>query len=89
MRLRISASVEITKKVRIVFLARETPTGSRLHPYQILSNYIKQYESYGLHKISASREITTLRRYSELSVLHATCLVVFLLIPTKYYQKHV
>ena len=28
-------------------------------PLQILSNYLKQYGSYGLHKISASGEITT------------------------------
>ena len=47
----------ITNKVRVVSLARDTPTGPPLHPYQILSNYLKQNESYGLHKISG--EITT------------------------------
>ena len=48
-----------TNKVRIVSLAPDTPIGPPLHPYQILSNYLKQYGSYGLHKISASRGITT------------------------------
>ena len=49
----------ITNVVRVVSLARDTPTGPPLHLYQILSNYLKQYGSYGLHKISASGEITT------------------------------
>ena len=48
----------MTNKVRVVSLACDTPTGPPLHPYQILSNYLKQYGSYGLHKISASMEIT-------------------------------
>ena len=43
-----------TNNVRVVSLARDTPTGPPLHPYQILSNYLKQYGGYGLHKISAS-----------------------------------
>ena len=47
------------KKVRVVSLAFDTPTGLSLHFYQILSNYLKQYGSYGLHKILASGEITT------------------------------
>ena len=45
--------------VRVVSLARDTPADPPLYPYQILSNYLKQYGSYGLHKISASGEITT------------------------------
>ena len=49
----------IANRVRVVSLAGDTPTGPPLHPYQILSNYLKQYGSYGLHKISASGEITT------------------------------
>ena len=48
----------ITNKVSVVSPARGTPTGPPLHPYQI-SNYLKQYGSYGLHKISASGEIAT------------------------------
>ena len=48
----------MTKKVRVVSLAWDTPTGPPLHPYQILSNYLKQYGSYGLHKILDSGEIT-------------------------------
>ena len=58
---KISASGEIyiMKKVRVVSLEHDTPTGPLLYPYQILSNYLKQYGSYGLDKISASREITT------------------------------
>ena len=47
------------KKVKVVSLACDTPTGPPLHLYQILSYYLKQYGSYGLHKISASGEITT------------------------------
>ena len=46
-------------KVKVVTLARDMPTGPSLHPYKILSNYLKQYGSYGLHKISDSGEITT------------------------------
>ena len=46
----------IMKKVRVVSLECDMPTGPPLHPYQILSNYLKQYESYGLHKISDSGE---------------------------------
>ena len=49
----------MTKKVRVVSLECDMPTtGPPLHPYQILSNYLKQYGSYGLHKISDSGEIT-------------------------------
>ena len=44
----------ITKKVRVVSLPRDTPTGPPLHPYQILSSYLKMYGSYGLHKILVS-----------------------------------
>ena len=46
-------------KVRVVSLAHGMPTVPPLHPYQILSHYLKQYGSYGLHKISASADITT------------------------------
>ena len=49
---------ELINKVGDVSLARDMPTGHPLHPCQILSNYLKQYGSYGLHKISASGEIT-------------------------------
>ena len=52
----------ITKTVRVVSLARDTPTGPPLHSYQIYSNYLRQYGSYGLRKISASGEMTILRR---------------------------
>ena len=48
------------KKVRVVSLAPNTPTGPplSLYPNQI-SNYLKQYGSCGLHKVLASGEITT------------------------------
>ena len=49
----------IRNKVRVVSLAWDMPIGPPLHPYQILSNYLKQYGSYGLHKVSASGDITT------------------------------
>ena len=45
--------------VRIISLMHDTPTGPPLYLYQTLSNYLKQYGSYGLHKISASGKITT------------------------------
>ena len=44
-----------SKQVRVVSL--DTPTGPSLYPYQILSNYLKQYGSYSLHKILASGKI--------------------------------
>ena len=43
----------------IVSFARDTPTDPPLYPYQILSNYLKRYGTYGLHKSSASGEMTT------------------------------
>ena len=48
----------ITKKMRVVSLAWGIPTGPPLHPHQILSNYLKQYGSYDLHKILASGDKT-------------------------------
>ena len=75
----------ITKKVSVVSLARDTPTGSPLHPFQLLSNYLKQYDSYGLHKgfsFGGDKYITRTVSY----LLHATRLLVLLFIPTKYYQ---
>ena len=49
----------ITKKVRVATPAEDSPTGPPLHFYQILSNYLKQYWIYCLHKISALGEINT------------------------------
>ena len=51
----------ITKTVRVVTLACNIPTGPLRHFYDILSKYVLGYQSYGLHKISASGEITTQR----------------------------
>ena len=45
-------------KVRVVSLALDIPTGP-LHFYQTLSKYVLGYQSYGLHKISVSGEITS------------------------------
>ena len=53
----IRGSNYIVQEVSVVSLACDM-TGPPLHLYQILS-YLKQYVSYGLHKISASGEITT------------------------------
>ena len=47
------------KKLRFVSLAYDMPTGPPLHLYLISQYYLKQYGSYGLHKISASGETTT------------------------------
>ena len=78
----------ITKKVSIVSLTQDMPTyWSSFHPYQILSKYLKQYGSYGLHKISDSGEITIKRRHWELSFLHATHPLVLLFISIKHYQN--
>ena len=73
--------------MRVVSLACDMPTGPPLHFYKTLSRYVLGYLSYGVHKILASEEITTLRRRKwELSLLHVTCLPVLLLISTKYYN---
>ena len=75
-----------TKTWRVVTLACNIPTGPLLHFYQTLSNYVLRYQSYGLHKISASGEITTQWIKWELSLLQARCLLVLLFISTTYYQ---
>ena len=76
----------ITKTVRVITLARNTPIGPLLHFYQTLSKYVLEYQSYGLQKISASEKITTQRIKWESFHLHATRLLVLLFIPTIYYQ---
>ena len=40
----------------VVLLACDIPTRPHICPNKILLNYLKQYESYGLHKISASKD---------------------------------
>ena len=47
------------KKVRVVSLACGMPTGPPLHFYKTLSKYVGGYQSYGVHNIMASGEITT------------------------------
>ena len=47
------------EKVRVVSLAYDKPTGPPLHFYKILSKYVLGSQSYGVHKILASGEITT------------------------------
>ena len=77
-----------TKKVRVVSLAHDTPNGPPLYPYQILSNLLKQYGSYGLRMIFGFRGYNYItKKKKELSLLHVTCLLVLLFIPTKYYQN--
>ena len=49
----------IMKKVRVVSLAYDTPTGPPLHFYKTLPKYVLGYQSYRVHKILASGEITT------------------------------
>ena len=49
----------IIKKVRVVSLVCYMPTGPPLHFYKTLSKYVLGYQSYGVHKILASGEITT------------------------------
>ena len=48
----------IIKEVRVVSLACDMPTGPPLHFYKT-SKYVLEYQSYGVHKILASGEITT------------------------------
>ena len=43
----------------IVLLACDTLTWPDICPHQILSNYLKQYGSYGLYKILVSGEVST------------------------------
>ena len=45
------------KKVRVVSLACDMPTGPPLHFYKTSSKYVLGYQSYGLHKILVSGEI--------------------------------
>ena len=47
------------KKVTVVSLACDTYTGPPLHFYKKISKYVIGYQSYGVHKILASGEITT------------------------------
>ena len=54
----LSGDNYLMKIVRVVSLACDTPTGPPLYSYQILLNYLKQYGSYGLHKISTLGEKT-------------------------------
>ena len=49
---------KMKKKVRVVSLARDMPTGP-LHFYQTLSKYVYGYQSYEVHKNLASGGITT------------------------------
>ena len=49
----------VMKKVRVVSLACDTPTGPPLHFYKALSKYVLGYQNYGVHKILASVEVTT------------------------------
>ena len=49
----------IKKKVRVVSLACDIPTGPPLHFYRTLSKYVLGYQSYRVHKILASGEVTT------------------------------
>ena len=51
-------------------------------PYQILSNYLKQYENYGLHNVLVSGQIMH-NEDSESCVLA----LVLIYVSTKYYQN--
>ena len=55
----IKGSNYIIKKVRVVSLACDMPTGPPLHFYKTLSKYVLGYQSYRVHKILTSEEITT------------------------------
>ena len=82
-------SGEIIKKknkARFVLLVCDTPTWLDISPYQILSNYLKQYEIYSLHKISFSGEITTKKKVI-VDLLHTTPHLVLIYASTKYYQN--
>ena len=46
------------KTVRVVSLAGNMPTGPPLHSYQLLSNYVQGYRSYGANK-DVSMDIRT------------------------------
>ena len=49
---------KIIKKVEVVSLACDMPTGPPLHFYKTLSKYVLGYQSYGVHKILASGSVT-------------------------------
>ena len=78
----------ITKTVKVVTLTSNIPTGSLLHFYQTLSKYVLGYQSYGLHKTSASEEITR----QQIKVVSLACNTPTLYLfdtnaTTKYYQN--
>ena len=54
----------ITKKVRVVSLACNMPTGPPFHSYQILSKYLQGYQSYGAH-MDASSYVTQQQKLSQ------------------------
>ena len=55
----IRGSNYIIKKVRVVSFACDIPTGPPVHFYKTLSKYVLGYQSYKMHKILTSGEITT------------------------------
>ena len=55
----IRVSNYIIKKMRVVSLACDMPTGPPFHFYKTLSKYELGYQSYRVHKILTSGEKTT------------------------------
>ena len=72
--------------VRVVSLACDTPTGPALHNY--ISKYVYGYQSNGVHKDAqlclqfTFRGDNYITNTVRLSLLHVTCLLVILFIPT-------
>ena len=63
----------MTKKVRIVSLACDTPTSPPLHFYKTLSKYVLENQSYRVHKILASggENYITKKKVRVVSLAHA------------------
>ena len=55
----VSGVYKKKNKARDTLLACDTPTWPDIYPIKKLSNYLRQYGSYSLHKISNPGEIST------------------------------
>ena len=74
----------IIKKVRVVSLASDMPTGPPLHFYKRFSKYVLGYQVMECTRLWLQGRYITKKKVS--CLLHVTCLLVLLFISTKYYH---
>ena len=73
------------KKVRVVSLACDTPTGPPRHFYTTLSKYVLENQLWNEQDFGFRGDNYIKKEESELSLLHVICLLVLLLTSSKYY----